>query len=77
MRSCSLKVQNLVLKVNLVNRRRVVYSRTYGNKTYRARSYGVEKLRSNYCEMTKSSKILIIWKELEITTKRKTFKFCS
>ena len=37
MRFCSLKVENLVLEINLVNRRWVVYTRTYGifmfNKT--------------------------------------------
>ena len=30
---CSLKGQNLVLKKDLVNRRRVVYSRSYGIST--------------------------------------------
>ena len=30
MRFCRLKIQNLVLKIDLVNRRWVVYSRAYG-----------------------------------------------
>ena len=32
MRSCSLKVKNLVLKINVVNRRRLVFSRAYGRQ---------------------------------------------
>ena len=32
MRFCSLKFQNLVRKIDLVNRRWMVYSRAYGNR---------------------------------------------
>ena len=47
MRFCSLKVQNLVLKIDLVNRPRVVYSRAYGNKNAKSHySHNLKKLDS-------------------------------
>ena len=68
-RFCSLKVQNLVLRIDLVNRPTAVYSRAYGNQTYKHTAPSIlvvfQLIKTWRFNLVNESKVLIItnWHE--------------
>ena len=64
MHFCSLKVQNLVLRIDFVNRPTAVYSRAYGNQTYKHTAPSIlvvfQLIKTWRFNLVNESKVLII-----------------